>query len=750
MQRRRVLRLSALSLTAVAVAAVLYGFILSWQATRAFDQRGWDLPARIYAAPLELYPGRRMDAAALISELQRLGYSSSPDAARTGSFERRGTEVALRTRSFDDARGAHPSRRYVLRFDASGIRSIYDETGNSVVIAELDPLPIGSLYPSHGEDRIVLSPNEVPPLLIEGIKSVEDRRFDEHFGVDLRGIARAAWVNLRSGRIEQGGSTMTQQLVRSYFLNQEQTFWRKLREAFMAIALELRKSKDEIAVAYVNEVYLGQDGARAIHGFGLAAQHFFGRPLPELEIHELALLIGQVRGPSWYEPRRFPERARERRDRVLQLMHAADLISDDELQAALQQNIGVTRQSAGGYFAGFLDTVRRQLRDEYDAADLESAGLQIFTTLDPSVQAAAERAVGIELDTLQDGRPRLEAAVVVTTTHDAEIKALIGGRQPGFNRALDAHRPVGSLIKPAVYLAALQSGTVNLASPIADEPIQVQLQNGDIWTPGNFENEQHGEVTVARALVESLNMATVRLGLQIGPDAVADLLERLGLDRRPQPYPSLLLGATDLAPIEVAAVYNTLANDGFNQPLRAVRGVLASDGRLLQRTHISMRQAAAAEDVYALNTALVEVMRSGTGRSVQQKLRAPLTTAGKTGTSDDLRDSWFAGFSGEHLAVVWLGNDDNDPVGLTGATGAGRVWAGLMNALTTRTLVQPQPQGIELAWIDLDTGLITDAACPQAAHLAIRHSDLPLTARGCGSERTRIGSRLRRFLDGSR
>ncbi len=749
MQRRRVLRLAGLSIAGIAVATIAYGFALSWQATREFDLRGWDLPARIYAAPLELYPGRRISPQELTAELERLGYSTEAGANRYGSFETTDTTVRLRTRPFRDDRGVHASRAYALRFDADGIRSITDEAGDDVVIAQLDPLPIGSLYPSHGEDRIVLTPEDVPELLIEGVKAVEDRRFDTHIGVDIRGIMRAAWVNIRSGGIEQGASTLTQQLIRSYFLTQERTFSRKLREAFMAIVLELRKDKSEIALAYVNEVYLGQDGARAIHGFGLASQFFFGRPLSELDVHEIALLIGQVRGPSYYDPRRYPERARERRDLVLRQMHAAELITRAELDAAVQRELGTTSRRASGYFAAFLDLVRRQLREEYAAADLESTGLSIYTTLDPSVQAAAERAVERELAALQPQRPPLEAAVLVTTPYDAEVKALVGGRQPGFNRALDARRPVGSLIKPAVYLAALESGRFSLASTIADEPIEVELENGDVWNPGNFEDRNHGEVTIARALAESLNMATVRLGMQIGVDSVSATIDRLGLDRRLAAYPSLLLGAVELTPFEIAGVYNTLANGGFSQPLRAVRGVVAEDGSLLQRYRISIEQAADAADVYNLNTALIEVMRSGTGKTAQQRLPEALVTAGKTGTSDDLRDSWFAGYTAEHLAVVWIGNDANEPIGLTGATGAGRMWASVVGGLTTRSFNQPQPGGIELAWIDLDTGLVTDPACPQAALLGVRSSDLPLTARRCGSRRTRIGSRLRRLFDGS-
>lgn len=748
--QRKTLRLLGLSLVAITVSIIVIGFALSWNATREFDRRGWDLPARIYAAPLELYPGRRISPEQLVVELQRLGYSTESATNRYGSYYQTGATIQVRTRPFVDARGTHDSSVYVLRFDANELRSISDPGGASIVIAELDPLPIGSLYPSHGEDRIVLAPNEVPALLLDGIKAVEDRRFDRHIGVDLRGILRAAWVNLRSGDIEQGASTLTQQLIRSYFLNQERTFSRKIREAFMALALELQKDKEEIALAYVNEVYLGQDGERAIHGFGLAAQFFFGRPLTELDVHEIALLIGQVRGPSYYDPRRYAQRARERRDLVLRQMRDSALIQPQEYAAAVQSNLGVISRRASGYFAAFLDLVRRQLREEYAAADLESIGLSVFTTLDPSMQAAAERAAERELAALQPNRPTLEAAVIVTTPHDAEVKAIVGGQQPGFNRALDARRPVGSLIKPAVYLTALESDRYSLVSSIEDAPIEVELETGRIWAPANFKDEYHGQVTIARALAESLNSATVRLGLQVGVASVSATLERLGLPHRPAEFPSLLLGAVDLTPFEITSVYNTLANGGFSQPLRAVRGVLAEDGSLLQRYRISIKQVADPGDVYSLNSAMTEVMRSGTGKTAQRRLSAQLITAGKTGTSDDLRDSWFAGYSGEHLVVAWIGNDANEPVGLTGATGAGRIWASVIDDVTTRSFSQPQPAGIELNWIDLNTGLVTEASCPHAAMLAVRAADVPLTARNCDSTRTRFGSRLRRMFDGNR
>jgi penicillin-binding protein 1B len=314
---------------------------------------------------------------------------------------------------------------------------------------------------------------------------------------------------------------------------------------------------------------------------------------------------------------------------------------------------------------------------------------------------------------------------------------------------MQARRPVGSLIKPAVYLAALESEQVSLASKIVDGPIEIELVDGSIWAPGNFDPEYRGEITVARALTDSLNAATVRLGMDVGVERTAEMLGRLGLSRRPTPYPSLLLGAVELTPLEIAAAYNTLASGGFHQPLRAVRAVVAADGAPLQRYHIELEQAADPADVYALNTALTEVMRSGTGKTVSQRLPAGLVTAGKTGTSDDYRDSWFAGYSAEYLALVWVGNDANEPIGLTGATGAGRVWADVIGGLTTRSFDPPRPAGVKLAWIDLDSGLVTERSCPHAARIGLRSVDvMPLEARGCGSDRTRLGSRIRRLFDG--
>ncbi len=743
--RGLVLRVAAVAF----VALVLYGGYTAFEATSEFEGRRWDLPAQVYAAPLELYAGRAITVEDLVAELKRLGYREDPRLPGPGTYRVGLGRMELATREFEFAGDREPSRLVSLGFANGRIAALRDNRGTALPIVRLNPLLIGSLFPAHGEDRIIATPSDVPPLLPAALKAVEDRRFDQHYGVDPLAVLRALFVNVTSGEIRQGASTLTQQLVRSYFLSNERTLIRKLREAFMAVALELRYDKDELMLAYINEVYLGQDGARAVHGFGLASQFYFGKPLAELEVHELALLVAEVRGPAFYDPRRHPDRARARRDFVVQRMVDEGLLTQEAAQAAADRDLGLvddTRRSATQ--SAFLGLVRRQLSTDYARDDLERAGLVVLSTLDPAVQTAAERALASGLEALGPNAVEFDGAVVVTSPQTGEVRALVGSRHTnfeGFNRALDARRPIGSLIKPAVYLAALESGRYTLASMIDDAPIIVPLENGDRWLPSNFDNQAHGLVPLLRALSESFNMATVRLGLDVGLEPIADVLQRLGLPQKPPLYPSMLLGALALTPIEVAQIYNTLANGGFRVPLRAVRSVIRDDGELLQRYPINIEQASDPANVFALNEALVQVMERGTGRTIRRLLPPDLVVAGKTGTSDDLRDSWFAGFSSDHLIVTWLGADDNRPIGLTGSAGAAKIWAGVIAALEASSYAAPVPANLEERWINYLTGEPTAPRCTDAVRVSVPPgADVP-RAFGCDGE-TGLGARLRSWL----
>jgi penicillin-binding protein 1B len=740
--------------TAVAfLATVLYGSYLAWTATSEFEGRRWDIPAQVYASPLELYVGRALAAEDLVAELRRLGYREDPRLPGPGTFRLGLGRMELATRGFAFAADTEPERLVSIVFGGGRIAALRDASGKATPIVRLNPLLIGSLFPSHGEDRLIVAPENIPPLLTEALKAVEDRRFDSHFGIDPIAVARALFVNVTSGEIREGASTLTQQLVRSYFLTNERTWWRKLREAFMAVALEIRYSKEELLHAYVNEVYLAQDGGRAVHGFGLASQFYFGKPLGELDLHELALLVAEVRGPAYYDPRRHPERARERRNFVLQRMVDEGLASNDAVQKAAERDLGlIANNRRSSMQAAFLGLVRRQLGADYARDDLERTGLIVLATLDPAVQSAAERALAKGIEGLGKNAAAAEGAVVVTSPQTGEVRALVGGRDAsfeGFNRALDARRPIGSLIKPAVYLAALESGRYSLASVVDDAPIVVELDNGDTWAPRNFDDQAHGLVPLVRALAESFNMATVRLGLDVGLEPIGATLEQLGLKGKPRLYPASLLGALELTPIEVAQVYNTIANGGFRVPLRAVRSVITEDGELKQRYEMKIEQAADPNAVYALNQALVQVMERGTGRNVRRQLPADLVVAGKTGTSDDLRDSWFAGFTSDHLIVTWLGADDNSPIGLTGSTGAARIWATLLSSLEAASYSAPPPPALEERWIDYLTGDPTAARCPDAVLVPVPSSfDVPRVF-GCGGE-SGFGARIRSWLGGDR
>lgn len=714
--RRRMIA-AGLYLSVGALAA--YITWLDHLVTRELVERRWSAPAQVYARPVELYAGLPLSAGAIEQDLKQLGYRRSSEPAEPGTYRRRGSRLDVhlrRVRFGDEVREAQRLRVVAGR---DGISTLASEGGREVSTARLDPKPIGTLFPVHGEDRIVTAPDEVPALLPEALKIVEDRDFEAHWGIDLQAIVRAAWANLRAGRVAQGGSTLTQQLVKSVFLEKRRTFRRKAREALMAVLVDARFEKAEIMNAYINEVYLGQDGARAIHGFGLASRFYFAKPLAELDLAESALLVGLVRGPSYYNPRAHPRRAKERRDFVLTQLAQLEVISERDAHAAMKRPLGIApRVAAGAQYAAYLDFVRRTLRRDYREHDLKQAGLQIFTNLDTRAQMLAERAMSEELASLdrrmKSGQRPVEGALVLTVPQSGEVIALVGARNgqvSGFNRALDAMRPIGSLAKPFVYLAALESGRYHAASIIHDEPVEVRLRNGESWRPQNYDREMLGALPVLRALAESRNLATVQLGLDVGLSPIARTFQTLGLEREPSRVPALLLGAVELTPIEVAQLYNTLANGGFYAPLRAVRTVVAADGRVLTASPLEVTAAADPAAVYQLNRMLVEVMTHGTGHAAAERLPSDLITAGKTGTSSDFRDSWFAGFSGSHLAVVWLGHDDNSPTGLSGSRGALPVWAAVMGDVSTRSWQAPVPESLAETWVEYSSGLATEPGC---------------------------------------
>ena len=705
----------------------------------------WTLPAQVYATPLDIYVGAPLSLADIRHELDRVGYSPTAKLSGPGTYVISGDQVDIDVRAFDFWDGPQPESHVAVRCAGDAVAAIRDlDSGQDKPLMRLDPPLIGSIYPSRGgEDRVLVKLDEVPPLLIQTLLLIEDRDFYSHIGVSFRGIARALISNLTPGSHQlQGASTITQQLIRNLFLTSKQTYTRKAREALMAILLERHVSKNEILEAYLNEVALGQDGARAVHGFGLASHYYFNKPLNELRPDEIAMLVSIVKGASYYNPRRWPQRVLERRNMVLRQMGAAGYITPDEEKQALARPLGVTDtgSSTAARYPAFVDLVKRQLQGEYKEEDLTSEGLRIFTSLNPRVQEALERRISEDLPDIEKAHhmkpDTLEAAAVVTSVEGGEVEAIAGGRDvgyAGFNRALDSRRQIGSLSKPFLYLTALeQPDQYTLTTVLHDGPIELKLPTGQIWSPHNYDNKFHGDMPLYMALAKSLNLPTLSLGLQVGIPPVIKTYSEAGFDGAPN-LPSMFLGAVDMAPIDVAQTYATFAAGGYRTPLLAIREVMTREGKPLQRYRFQVKQTLPEGPVYLLTWAMEHVIQIGTGRWANSVLPPGELFAGKTGTTDDLRDSWFAGFGANKVAVVWVGRDDNKPTGLEGATGALRIWGRLMRDLHAKGISTPPPPEVETVLIDPVSGLLADDGCAEAVPVPYMKDSWPKQYAPCAN-----------------
>ncbi|MDD5057588.1 MAG: penicillin-binding protein 1B [Sideroxydans sp.] len=734
----------AAGLIALLLSLALAGYIYYLDATirEAFDGRKFALPARVYGRSLELYPGLKLTPAQFAGELQRLGYHENPqpDEAATYKFTLNGLEFTTRDFVFGD--GAQASQRVRIEF-ADGKVSLLQQraaTDTDLTLLRMEPPLIGGIYPGHNEDRELVRLDQVPKPLIDALIATEDHKFYTHLGIDPRGIARALFKTATGQRIE-GGSTLTQQLVKNFFLTSERTLSRKANEVLMALLLEAHYSKDEILETYINEIFLGQDASRAIHGFGLASYFYFDRPLDRLELQEIATLVGMVKGPAVYDPRKNPALTLQRRNIVLQGMVGQNVITQAQFIAAKQKPLGVVNRIPSGTspYPAFLQFVHRQLERDYREEDLRSEGLRIFTTLDPRIQHEAEQALATRLAQIEKTRKMrantLEGAVVVSSTQTGEIQAMVGGRDAryaGYNRAIDAQRQIGSLAKPMVYLTALEDpARYTLITPLDDSKLVWRQPGTSDWKPQNYDHEFHDKVQLRSALAHSYNVSTARLGIALGVAGILDKLPQYGIERRPPPFASSLLGAFELSPVEVMQLYQTFADGGFRTPLRAIHEVVTADGKPLQRYPLNVDPVAAPGPVYLLTAALQGVVREGTAQTMSNWLPAELNVAGKTGTTDDLHDSWFAGYTGDHVAVVWVGRDDNKPTGLTGASGAMTVWGDMMQNIQPEPLQPVMPENIEMVNVDPLSGLRYSDECKAGISLPFIKGSAPSDTAAC-------------------
>lgn len=738
-QQRGLLFSSILLIIVIAgmVLLALYLVKLDRTITHKFEGKRWDIPAKVYSQPLELYQGANVDNDTMKTWLELLNYRSNKAYDSTGSYHKSGNKYFIHTRGFTySANDVDKEQVIKMTIANNKIESIQSTEQSEAGIIRLEPVSIGGIYPDSNEDRLVVSLDEVPQPLIDALIATEDRGFYEHKGVSIRGIARAVLNNFSGGSM-QGGSTITQQLIKNFYLNSDRTLKRKANEAIMAVLLELHYSKDEILQTYLNEIYLGQNGNRSINGFGLASQFYFNKPLNELRIDQQALLVGMAKGPSVYNPRRHPEAAKTRRDTVLNNMLTLGTLSQEDYDKALENSLGVVEKPVEGksQFPDFLDIVKRELNDVYYSDDLKNEGLIIISTLDPITQLAADKAVGKELGKLRRNNSKtkdLQGALVSANPETGELVAVVGSGSEftGFNRAVDAKRQVGSLLKPVIYMTALESGRYNLASSVDDSPITVNLSDGTKWNPKNYDGRDHGYVPLTTALAKSYNQSTVRLGMEFGVGTFAKQLQRLGVTEKIPNYPSVLLGSVNLSPMDMLGVYQVFATGGFRTPIHSIRSVIDDRGRILQRTGLNTERSIPPETNYLINYALQQVVKDGTAKRIQS-LGSNLNLAGKTGTTNDFRDAWFAGYSGNYVSVVWVGRDDNKPIGLSGSSGALPVWVDYMKRLKLTPVAMAEPEGIEWLWLENNSGKLSNERCADARYLPVMSAYLPEEASSC-------------------
>ncbi|ALR92359.1 penicillin-binding protein 1B [Vibrio sp. Vb5031] len=683
----------------VALAAVLLfvGIYLDSVVKERFEGQLFELPTVVYARILNLSPGENITIQELRNELDVLNYRKVSQPRYPGEYSSSSTRIELIRRPFEFADGPEPDRHIMLHFSDSGLQRIQSlESRGDLGYLRLEPKMLGMLEKDRDEQRLFLRRDQFPEILVDALLATEDRDFYQHDGVSPLAIARALVANIKAGRTVQGGSTLTQQLAKNLFLTRDKTLWRKVREAYIALILDYRYSKDRILEAYLNEVYLGQSGGEAIHGFGLASRYYFGQPIQELRIDQLAMLVGMVKGPSYYNPIRYPERTKERRDLVLRLLMQQNMLTSEQYEQAVSRPLDTqskpriaSRQPA--YFQQLSIELKEKVGERFKA----ETGLRVFTSLDPVSQSKMEQAIAKKIPELaKRGGKELEAAAVAVDRHSGEIRAMVGGKRvgyEGFNRALNASRPIGSLVKPAIYLTALeQPDKYNLGTTLHDTPLSLKSSKGNVWTPRNYDRKYRGDVPLYIALAKSLNVPTVRLGMALGIPEVSNTLERLGVNKDEiRPVPSMFLGSFSLTPFEVAQMYQTLTNSGKRAKLTALRSVMDMEGNVLYQSLPRSSRAVDEQAAWLTTYAMKQGVAQGTGRFLQSQF-GWAALAGKTGTSNDNRDSWFVGVDGREVTTIWLGRDDNKPVNLTGSSGALRVYA--------EYLQQRIPERLELPW----------------------------------------------------
>lgn len=694
------------------------------------QHRKWNLPSRVFSDAEYVYPGFDIRVRRLVEKLDRLGYrNTGADIATPGDYALTQEHLDVYLHDFEYPQEnfkGFPVRFELLRNVIERIEDITTHT--TIELVRLEPEVIAPIFDERMEDRTIITLQDVPPKLLEAIILIEDERFFRHHGVDPIGILRAAAANLVAMRIVQGGSTLTQQLVKNYFLSPRKSFLRKANEALMALVIELRFSKAEILQAYLNEIYLGQRGASSVSGVSEAAKFYFAKNVGQLSVAESALLAGMIKSPNAYSPFLHLERARERRDVVLARMKEEELLDDKEYAVAIAEPIitpkHVVRVVTAPYF---IDFVKQELAAFYPQEVLESEGLRIFTTLDMTAQRAAEDVITSELLRMETDLAYLlpknhpegiQGCLLALQPSTGFIRAMVGGREYAksqFNRCIQANRQPGSTFKPFVYLTALdpeRSRKAFTASSLLDDVSFTMESGGEEWSPKNYDEEEHGKVTLRTALEKSYNIATARLALDVGLEEIVTTARDAGITSPLTPVPAVALGAFEVSPLEMAVAYTIFPNGGVRAEPIAVRQVVTKEGQLLEREEIRMKRRFDPEPIFLTTHLLKGVIDRGTGQSVRARgFDGP--AAGKTGTTSNYRDAWFVGFTPELLTLTWVGYDDNAEMKASGATAAIPLWTAFMKDVAPESDRDfPSPRHVVLIKVDPATGGLSDSSCP--------------------------------------
>ena len=696
----------------------VYAVYLDGKIRTKMNGQVWQLPAEVYARIESIKIEENLTLEQTKTALLDNGYRQVSQIVAPGDFKLEGNNIVVLRRAFPFPESPEAQRVLRLRFQNDKLTYIED-LGAQRLVEEfrLDPKLIAMLHSESDEERQALKLQQYPYFLIQALLLTEDKRFYQHDGISPMGIVRALVANYQAGRTVQGASTLTQQLVTNLFLSSEKSLSRKINEALMSLILDARYDKNRILETYLNEIYLGQNGSYQVHGFALASQFYFGRPIQEITPSQMALLVGMVKGPSLYNPWRHPELALERRNVVLKLLQENHAISQSDYEFLVKQPLGVKEK--GTIYRqqpAFMQALNLDLKNEFgENRSALLSGAKIFTTLDRKQQRSAEQAVINGLEDLENSDKKikdLQAAIVVSEYRTGKVRAIVGDRltqYAGFNRAIQTKRQIGSLVKPSIYAIALSDPkNFRLNTPIDNKPITIQVKGSAPWSPKNYDKRFSGSVMLMDALVRSLNIPTVNIGMKFGLRKVIAKQKEMGWDKADIPvYPSMLLGSYSISPYDVTKSYQVLANNGLKVPLTTIESITGFDGKPLYQRNIGevskqvLPEEATTQTLYAMQ----QVVERGTARSLQSEF-ADLRLAGKTGTTNNARDTWFVGIDGENVATVWLGKDNNADTHLTGSSGALYVYKEYIRRALPPKFSLPKVKDIQ--WVGINSyGSIT-------------------------------------------